>query len=920
MPPTNWLKGVVKSVISGDTVIVMGIPRGGPPPEKQISLASIKAPRLGRRDGSVKDESFAWDSREYLRKKAIGQSCVFRTEYTVEQLNNRDFGTVFIGSENLGLTMVENGWARVNRQGSERSYNFEELEKAEAAAQNQALGLWTLDADIKDASIRSMPQESITSDELFINIGKGGEINGIVEQVLNGSLLRVTLLPEFHNMLIAVAGVQSPSMNKRGPDGTTKPEPYAARAKFFTECAVLNRDVKLKLQGLDDRFQNLFAIVQYHTNEDIEKDLGKDLIISSYARTAEWSLSLMSEGVQELHSLERAAKEAKTGIWTNFVPPVSNQDKLSDRFTGTVVEVSSGDCLMILDDRSSTERRVQLSSIRAPRMGTRERSPEDWAIDAKDFLRRLAIGKKIDVQMEYTRKIPTANDGLVLQFGNITFKTDNKTEEINIAEKVVENGFANVARHRTDDERSQIYDRLMTAEETAKSSKRNIHSGKEAPVYRLNDFTGSNAKKAKERFESLKRAGKMQGVVEAVMSGHRVKILLGKERLLVAFALSGVKSPQRSQPARGGQKEVKGEPFAEEAMQFTRRHILQREVTIQLEACDKMGTFLGTLYLTEPRPVNLGLALLERGLASLHFTFDESRPGGKALVQAEKAAKEKKIGIWENYAPPVQDTEEENGAGPSRRRDAGPIKVAVSHIEDGQCFYIQKVNETKIDSITEQLKAMCPAERPWTGVLPTRGSYCLGQFTQDNEWYRGYVVSVQSKTCEVYFIDYGNSEKLPADRIRSIESELASIPPQAHPCELAYLKVPPYEHEIGYEAARMLDSLVGEGLVCNAIIVGRNSRQPAWGGSGGGGNKDPRSMNPKLSVLLTRVDDPLSVNAQLLEAGFAKLPNLDAIRNKSLMEGVLSLKEHEQVARKLHKGLFIYGDPGDSDEEDLPPR
>lgn len=48
MPQTNWLKGVVKSVLSGDTVVVMGIPRGGPPPEKQISLASIKAPRLVR--------------------------------------------------------------------------------------------------------------------------------------------------------------------------------------------------------------------------------------------------------------------------------------------------------------------------------------------------------------------------------------------------------------------------------------------------------------------------------------------------------------------------------------------------------------------------------------------------------------------------------------------------------------------------------------------------------------------------------------------------------------------------------------------------------------------------------------------------------------------------------------------------------
>lgn len=46
MAPSGWLKGVVKSVLSGDTLVVMGMPRGGPPPEKQITLASIEAPRL----------------------------------------------------------------------------------------------------------------------------------------------------------------------------------------------------------------------------------------------------------------------------------------------------------------------------------------------------------------------------------------------------------------------------------------------------------------------------------------------------------------------------------------------------------------------------------------------------------------------------------------------------------------------------------------------------------------------------------------------------------------------------------------------------------------------------------------------------------------------------------------------------------
>lgn len=44
----------------------------GPPPEMQLSLASLQSPKLGRAPGIV-DEPFAWDSREFLRKKCIGK-------------------------------------------------------------------------------------------------------------------------------------------------------------------------------------------------------------------------------------------------------------------------------------------------------------------------------------------------------------------------------------------------------------------------------------------------------------------------------------------------------------------------------------------------------------------------------------------------------------------------------------------------------------------------------------------------------------------------------------------------------------------------------------------------------------------------------------------------------------------------------
>lgn len=39
--------------------------------------------------------------------------CVFSVDYTVEALNNREFGSVFLGKENVAEAVVTAGWAKV---------------------------------------------------------------------------------------------------------------------------------------------------------------------------------------------------------------------------------------------------------------------------------------------------------------------------------------------------------------------------------------------------------------------------------------------------------------------------------------------------------------------------------------------------------------------------------------------------------------------------------------------------------------------------------------------------------------------------------------------------------------------------------------------------------------------------------------
>ena len=66
------------------------------------------------------------------------------------------------------------------------------------------------------------------------------------------------------------------------------------------------------------------------------------------------------------------------------------------------MEVVSGDCVIVADDSVPygsplAERRVNLSSIRCPKMGNprRDEKPAPYAREAKEFLRTRLIGRQV---------------------------------------------------------------------------------------------------------------------------------------------------------------------------------------------------------------------------------------------------------------------------------------------------------------------------------------------------------------------------------------------------------------------------------------------------------------------------------------------------------------------------------------------
>lgn len=167
--------------------------------------------------------------------------------------------------------------------------------------------------------------------------------------------------------------------------------------------------------------------------------------------------------------------------------------------------------------------------------------------------------------------------------------------------------------------------------------------------------------------------------------------------------LGGIKAPQPERPggerpsaSASGSKAAgaathnreggKADPLAAETLAFSRRLILQREVTVEVEQCDRGGNFIGTLRFGGEKK-NLAVELLQRGFAStVEFSLQRS-PHKDELVEAEKNAKESRVGIWS--LPGALDEEDASALENAESVHAVLTGMTVSHVESFDLFFLQ---------------------------------------------------------------------------------------------------------------------------------------------------------------------------------------------------------------------------------------
>lgn len=886
MMPISQAK--VKSVLSGDTLVLTSV--NNPGQERTLSLAFVSAPRL-RREG---DEAFAFASRDFLRRMVVGKVVQFTVVYNIPTGVKRDYGTVVLQTgETLPEAAVSEGWVKLRndagrKDDSEESKStLEKLELEEARAKANSKGLWASEGGTIDTTY------DIPDPKKFVEQWKGKALESIVERVLSGDrmFVRLFLSPTKHlQTLILVAGIRAPTTKRTNTsNGKEQPaEPFGVEALQFVETRLLQRNVKVEVLGLSP--QNQLICIVKHPNGSIAEFVLK----AGLARCTDHHSTLLGGDMTTLRQAEKQAKDDKLGI---FKGHVDTKGAAAGVVEATVSRVQTADTIYFRN-KAGVETRASLSSIRQPKPTDPKQAP--FQADAKEFLRKRLIGKHVRITVDGKK---AAADGYE-EREVVTVNINDK----NVALLLVEAGYASVIRHRRDDDdRSPFYDDLLAAEETAQKDEKGMWSSKPPSAKTYQDYS-ENLQKAKIQLSVLQRQKRVSANVDFVKSGSRFTVLIPRENGKLTFVLSGIRAPRSAR-----NPSEKAEPFGQEAHDFANRRCMQRDVEIDVENIDKVGGFIGTLYINRE---NFAKLLLEEGLATVHAYSAEQSGKATELFAAEQKAKDARKGMWHDFDPDTTSSAADEPADQTAPPSSSVAATAttgtsassanqddyrdarVTHVDPVTCTLkvqlISASTTTALDTLEKAFRAFHLSPSASSSSLsgpPKTGELVSARFSVDDEWYRARVRrnDRESRRADVLFVDYGNTELVPWDRLRPLTPDKFGpqiLPPQSVDVVLDGLRWPTRGEYLADSIRFLEDRLGGREVVLR--VHGKTTADGAGGGSGS-------SSNNVLRV--TMFEGEVDINEEVVGEGLAMVA-----------AGGEGLKEKEEEARRERRGVWEYGD------------
>lgn len=804
--------------------------------------------------------------------------------------SGREYGTAVLqdGTE-LPDASVKAGWVKVREDAGRKEEAEEVLDKLdklrslETQAKAEGKGLHAGTGGVIEV------QNDLGGPE-FMNEWKGKTVDGIIERVISGDRLLVRLLlqeKKHWQVMTLIAGIRTPSTERvNQSNGQTQPaEEFGNEARAFVEQRLLQRQVKIKIVGASPQGQLVAAILHPRGN------IAEFLLQEGLARCNDFHSTMLGGDMAALRAAEKQAQTARRRLHKGYVAKATDS-KESD---ATVTKIIGADTI-IVRNKAGAERRISLSSVRGPRAGEASEAP--FREEAKEFLRKKLIGKHVRVSVDGTRaateEFEARDVATVTQGGK------------NIGLLLVQEGYCSVIRHRKDDtDRAPNYDELLAAQETAKEEKKGMWSGKAPKVKQYVDMSES-VQKAKIQLSTLARQRKVPGVVDFCKSGSRFTILIPREGVKLTLVLAGVRAPRA-----GRTPQEKGEPFGQEALDLANRRCNQRDCEIDVHDIDKVGGFIGDLYVNRE---SFAKVLVEEGLASVHQYSAEKSGNATELLAAQKRAKEARKGMWHDWDP-SQDAEEESEAAPAEASADASVTIekkpedyrdiVVTNIDSNGKIKVQEIGKgtDALESLMEKFRQfhLNPTNSAALKDAPKAGDYVAAQFSEDGEWYRARIRANDraAKVAEVVYIDYGNSEKQPWSKLRPLDQSqfgVQKLKAQAVDTQLSFVQLPASPDYLSDAINHLYELTEGKRLVGSFDYVDAKE-----------GLSYVTLFDPKAEGA-SKVTE--SINRQMVLDGHALVARkLKAWERSKVFEPVIkNLKEAEAEAKEARRGIWEYGD------------
>jgi len=354
------IQGTVVEVVSGDTILVL--PQGKAYTSEsvlqKVSLASVRAPRVGNERAGRPDEPYSVECKEFLRNMIAGKEVSVQIHYErdipikpgVEE--KRAFGTVACGKhQDIGEVLITEGFAvtQRHRDDDEKSPRYDELHAAEAAAKAAKKRVHK-EGEYKPGAINDLTDPR-KAKAYSGSLTRGGSMKGVVEFVFNGALFKVFVPSENCYIRFSPNYIRCPQPSPSpGSKQQSRPaEPFGDESKRHARLNVLQRQVEISCSNVTNS-GIIVGSMQVGFGKG-RRDYALELVGAGLATVDQRKIDY-GEAPKHLIDAQAAAQQNKVGIWSIDQPEstkmasagvVSSEKSKESVITVRLSEIRSGD-------------------------------------------------------------------------------------------------------------------------------------------------------------------------------------------------------------------------------------------------------------------------------------------------------------------------------------------------------------------------------------------------------------------------------------------------------------------------------------------------------------------------------------------------------------------------------------------------